>query len=385
MKIVQFILTIDNSFGGPARSVTHLIQSLLDLKKQNEIELITIKSKDPIIKDFNEGFGTIVFLEQGFMGIAKKMKYQLMDNINVLYHGHGIWDLPIHQMVKQANVKKIPYIISTRGMLDPSSLEKKKFKKNIALKVYQYKDLKEANCLHATAPVEVKNIRSLGLKNPIAMIPNGVNISEFPVALPEKENKPKKILFLSRIHPQKGVANLIEAWSLIKNEIKTNWSIEIVGNGDEKYINELNNIIKKLNLSNEISIKMPVYDAEKINIFRSANLFVLPTYSESFGIVIAEALASYTPVITTVGAPWEELETNNCGWWINIGVEPLKKALESAMQTDESELLQMGIRGRKLMESKYSMESVAKQMMELYNWILTNKNKPSFVNEIGLL
>jgi glycosyltransferase involved in cell wall biosynthesis len=382
MKIIQFIVTIDNSFGGPARSVTHLIQSILDLKKQNEIELITTKSKDPIVNDFEDELGTIVFLEQGFMGTAKRMKYHLKDIQNVLYHGHGIWDLPIHQMVKQAISNKIPYIISTRGMVDPTSLDKKRIKKNIALKVYQYKDLKKANCLHATAFAEVKNIRSLGLRNPIAMIPNGVNISEFPDALPEKENKPKKILYLSRIHPQKGIGNLIEAWSLLNDKIKSNWIIEIVGNGDEKYISELNGIIHKLNLSDQIFIKTPVYNTEKINIFRSANLFVLPTYSESFGIVIAEALASYTPVITTVGAPWEELKTANCGWWINIGVEPLKKALESAMQTDEIELVQMGIRGRKLIESKYSMESVAKQMMELYSWVLTNKNKPSFVNEL---
>ena len=114
--------------------------------------------------------------------------------------------------------------------------------------------------------------------------------------------------------------------------------------------------------------------------FREASLFVLPTFSENFGIVIAESLASYTPVITTKGAPWEDLKIHNSGWWIDIGVEPLKEALTIAMQTNENDLFEMGVNGRKLIENKYSMASVAKQMLQLYQWILTKNNKPNFVD-----
>ena len=106
----------------------------------------------------------------------------------------------------------------------------------------------------------------------------------------------------------------------------------------------------------------------------------MPTYSENFGIVIAEALASYTPVITTKGTPWEGLEDNNCGWWIDIGVEPLKKVLVQVLNSDEEVLKQMGKNGRKLIESEYSIEVVAKNTLEMYNWVSGKIKKPDFIH-----
>jgi glycosyltransferase involved in cell wall biosynthesis len=266
-------------------------------------------------------------------------------------------------------------------MLEPWSLTQGKLKKQFALKLFQLNDLKKATCIHATAPMEVENIRDLGFKNPIAMIPNGVNIDEFPTSFPEKGNKTKKILFLSRIHVKKGIENLIEAWKLIDTELKKDWKIEIVGNGDQNYIKSLKEKIVLENLTGEIEIKKPVFGKDKIKLFREASLFVLPTFSENFGIVIAEALASYTPVITTKGTPWEDLNESKSGWWIDIGVAPLKLALEEALSTKEQDLLEMGVNGRKLIENKYSMNSVGKQMIELYDWILKkNSIKPKFVD-----
>ena len=228
--------------------------------------------------------------------------------------------------------------------------------------------------------MEVDSIRNLGFKNPIAMIPNGINLSEFSTQIPLKCTSPKKILFLSRIHIKKGIEHLIEAWQLIDVELKKDWKIEIVGNGDENYIQSLKNLIISESMQEQIEIKKPVFGLEKITLFREASLFVLPTFSENFGIVIAEALASFTPVITTKGTPWGDLEKTNCGWWIDIGVAPLKKALEKAIQTNEQALIKMGRNGRILVEEKYSMKSVANQMLALYKWILTKENKPDFIN-----
>lgn len=373
MKINHTVSSIDKSTGGPARSVTHLMSKILHLSQNISLDLTTVSSKEPIINSFNTSNSNIYFYEG-------KIKF---NGFYDLYHAHGIWLLPMHKMAVEARKKNKPYIITTRGMLEPWSLKQKSFKKKISLMLYQYKDLKNAACLHATANMELESLRALGLKNPIAMIPNGINLDEFPNFIPKKPSGKKKMLFLSRIHYKKGIEILIEAWLKLDQSIKDSWILEIVGNGEEKYIEQLNLLIRKNKLENEIYILKPVFGLDKIKIYREASLFVLPTFSENFGVVIAEALASYVPVITTKGSPWKDIEENNCGRWIDIGVEPLKGALENMMQKDEKQLIEMGVRGRYLIENQFSIESVAKKMIELYSWILKdNKEVPDFVEII---
>lgn len=376
MKIGHFITSIDVSTGGPARSVTHLIESLF--KNSNyTIDLFTANSNNPIIKKFKKEKGKIHFIEN--KEVAKKLSNK--ENSYRLLHGHGIWQMKVHKMSKYARKNNIPYLITPRGMLEPWSLSQGRLKKKLALKLFQYKDIKEAACIHATAEMEAQNIRKLGFKNPIAVIPNGINVSEFPLQDFYKKKENRKLLFLSRIHPKKGIENLINAWELIDNEIKQNWIVEIVGNGDKEYIQNLKDNIESKGLGKKIRVKQPVFGQEKIDLYADADLFVLPTFSENFGIVIAEALASFTPVITTKGTPWEDLKIANAGWWIDIGVNPLKKALEDAFQKTDEALFEMGKNGRELIEKKYAMDAVATKMASLYDWILKDTEKPDFVQE----
>jgi glycosyltransferase involved in cell wall biosynthesis len=104
--------------------------------------------------------------------------------------------------------------------------------------------------------------------------------------------------------------------------------------------------------------------------FRESTLFVLLTHSENFGIVVAEALASFIPVITTTGAPWEELNTHKCGWWIDLSVENLKVTLQEAMQKSSQEIQLMGLNGRKLVTENYDVKVVAQNIIKLYQKVL---------------
>lgn len=379
MKVEHVIYSIDKSGGGPSRSVTHLLEVMGNQYPTVNLHLFTAKTENPILESFNPSNRALTLMNTNRIGMLEKYEDNSMKFSPDLFHGQAIWDLPVHQMAKLARRKNKPYVITPRGMLEPWSLSQKKWKKKIALWLYQNEDLRKASCLHATAVMEAQSFRKLGFTNPIAIIPNGVPIEEYKIKDFKTRTLNKKILFLSRIHEKKGLEFLILAWSQLPQELKKGWVIDIVGNGDSDYIESLRRKILNLGLSNEICIKPPIYGTDKLDAYQEADLFVLPTFSENFGIVIAEALAAGTPVITTKGAPWEDLEIYNCGWYIDIGEEPLRKALVIALTTTEIQYEKMGRNGRKLIEEKYSMEAVANNMYELYEWLLDKCEKPKFV------
>lgn len=376
MNICHVISSVDKNSGGTSKYEQLLLN---ELAKNISVSLATIKSPNPLTIDDKI---KLHFASKSFPYIqAYSIELKnIFGGINCdLFHGNGLWQYPVHKMSSIARNRKKPFIISPHGMLEPWSLNKSKLKKKFALMLYQKKDLANASCIHATGKMEAENIRKLGFTNPIAVIPNGLELSEFAMNGDKIQKAKKTILFLSRIHPKKGIELLVEAFSKIGIEDRKDWEIKIAGNGDEKYINQLQQLISNKRLENEIKIIGPKFGEEKITVYRQADLFVLPTYSENFGIVIAEALACGIPVITTKGTPWEELNTKNAGWWIDIGVDPLAKALTEAMKLSDNERMKMGLNGRKLVEENYSIESVAKKMIQLYEWILYKKEKPEFV------
>lgn len=377
MKICHVISSVDRNHGG---TTEYLRLTANELIKHTSNLVVSVKSPDPV--DFDSEVEVVLLEKESTLKIfSSEIKKKLEDLKCDVFHGNGLWEKPVHLMSKVAVKRKIPYIISIHGMLEPWSLSQGKFKKQIALSLFQNKDLQKASCIHATAKEEAVNIRNLGFNNPIAIIPNGVNLKEFPeenLSLSDKKEGKKRLLFLSRIHQKKGIENLIDAWSRVDSILKENWIVEIVGNGDLDYIDTLKQKLKLNKLNKEIFIRKPAFGQEKYNYFKNADLFVLPTFSENFGIVVAEALASYTPVITTKGTPWEDLNSHNCGWWIDIGVNPLKNTIEKAIASDSLE--QMALNGRKLVEEKYTLEVVAQKMTNLYSWVLNKIEKPNFID-----
>jgi glycosyltransferase involved in cell wall biosynthesis len=378
LNITHIISSIDSDSGGPSRSVTDLCVGLSEANCN--CLLLANRSPNPVAIKINP-YCTVKFAEKGsYNPLSFSLKRQILENIPDLFHGHGLWQTPTHTMARIAREKSIPYVISPRGMLEPWALNKGKWKKKLGMGFYQRKDLSKAACIHATSNMEAENIKNLGFKNPVAIIPNGINLDEFPLKKTKSSHQKHTLLFLSRLHPKKGIELLIEAWSQLSESIRTGWQVDIAGNGDDQYISFLSKQIKDKGLSEEIRIIGPLFGKAKQTAYQRADLFVLPTYSENFGIVIAEALASGVPVITTHGAPWEELTTCNAGWWIEIGVSPLVECLKNALCKNSQDLAQMGLNGRNLIEKKYHIELVAKKMIELYRWVIAGGEKPAFVN-----
>jgi glycosyltransferase involved in cell wall biosynthesis len=356
MKILHITNSIDKSSGGPSRSVP---QTCIELAKLGiSIELVTQGSADMVAIEESS------LLTVQYRSIKELFIYgsRLSAKDVDLIHLQHIWNPYIQVMAFWAFQKKIPYIITPRGMLEPWIMANNPWKKKIALFLYQKKAIQRAAHIHATAQMEADNIKELGFSNPISIIPNGIDLSE--VKKGKEQYGSKKMVFLSRIHPKKGIELLLEAW---RNTDTRDWTLEIAGNGELDYIKTLTQSAQDLE---NVRFVGPQYGESKWNFLRSADVMVLPTYSENFGIVVAEALAVGVPVITTKGTPWKDLETYQCGWWIELSVSNLKRSLEEVMQTPEDQIKTMGANGQSLVKDKYDVKAVAKNMRSLYQKIL---------------
>jgi len=293
-------------------------------------------------------------------------------------HDHGLWLPNNHAVAEAACERGIPRIVSPRGMLSRWSLQHRGWKKGLAWWFYQRRDLESANVLHATSKAEAQEFRAVGLRQPIAVIPNGVELPGRQPVARDRVSDQRTVLFLGRIHPIKGLADLVEAWSILKPR---GWRAVMAGHEEPDHRQELQLAIRKRGIERDFTFVGPVEGEAKWDLYRQADIFVLPSHSENFGIAIAEALTCGVPVITTHGTPWEDLATHRCGWWTEVGSEPLAVALREAMALEDDARREMGLRGHAWMEQDFSWQSVAIQLRSVYGWLLGMNSKPVQVKD----
>lgn len=279
-------------------------------------------------------------------------------------HINGCWQSLLFFFQRAAQSLRIPVMLSPHGMLEPWIVKRHYWtRKWPAIQLYQRALVKRADYLHATADTEKENLLRLGWNSRIAVIPNAVNIEELP--LKDNWRTKRRIVFMSRLHVKKGIELLLEALSHLKLDLD-GYEVIIAGEGEPDYVETLKKAAISFGLSEVVKFVGGVYGAEKVCLLQSADFFVLPTYSENFGIVVAEALACGTPVITTHGTPWKVLEENECGWYIPVGVNALKKTLREAISVTEETIERMGRNGRTLIEERFATSIVAGKFVEQY-------------------
>ena len=395
MKIYHLLENLDDSYGGPAKSVPYLVKSLKELEIQGH--MLSIKYNDnelnEVIKRYDLKWLSFQYNFIKKFRYSKEFKNYLVKVIkkekNIILHTHNLWNYIPYISFKLAKKYNIPYILSTRGALYPWSLTQNSLQKKIAWKLFQKKILNKSSCVHATNISELNVLRSLGVSSPIALIPNGINFDEFKILNNEKlskvnlglkENK-KYILFLSRVHPKKGLEYLIYSWIEISKKY-LNWDLLIVGPvNDYKYYNDLQNKLSKYNLSERVHFTGMLRGEKRIDCYSASSLFVLPSHKENFGIAIAEAMAARLPVITTKGTPWEEIEKYDAGWRVELNLQNINTALIKALSCSEEQLKKKGLNGFELIQ-KYDWKYQSIKMKEVYKWVIGNEKKPEFVFEV---
>jgi glycosyltransferase involved in cell wall biosynthesis len=294
-----------------------------------------------------------------------------------LIDSHGIWAYPSLAAYLWSKRVDKPYVISIHGMLEPWALQQSRIKKRLARWLYQDRVINGAACLRATSRMELENIRLAGFNKPVAVVPPGIDVPPKPAVNPRSGSRSfRTALFLSRLHPKKGLLNLIEAWREVRPQ---NWNLLIVGPDDNGYRARAEAAVAAANLENSISFSGPSWGEQRFDYYWTADLFVLPSFSENFGMVIAEALACELPVITTRALPWHELEEYDCGWWVNVGTKPLIDALREAFSLSDQQRTEMGVRGRNLVAQNYAASGATNQMIEVYGWLLGRTGRPSCI------
>lgn len=382
LQVHHIVPRIHLEASGPSYSVPRLCEALAQRSLQIGLHIV-----NPAPRMRDEKFSLSIYPHWRFLTrllISPEMNRALRkiaQGVDIL-HNHSLWTMPNVYPEWAVRGSRCLLFTSPRGTLSKWALGRNPVLKRMMWLAVQKKVLLKSFCLHATSESEYREIRDLGLNMPVAIIPNGIDIPpSSDSGVRGNADEPRNLLFLSRIHPKKGIDILLSSWKKVSTRFE-GWRLLIVGPDNDGYLEEMKHLSQSLNLS-RIEFLGPLFGAEKERILRKADLFVLPSHSENFGLVVAEALSYGIPCIVSKGSPWGGLPGHDCGWWIDQGEEALTGALCSTLSLPREQLRVMGVRGREWMISDFSWEKIGEMMHLTYLWALGKSQKPEWVKIDG--
>lgn len=300
--------------------------------------------------------------------------------IDVL-HQHGLWMYPSVASAGFSANKK-PRVISPHGMLDPWALQNSATKKRVALALFENRNLAGAACLHALCAAERDAIRSCGINIPIAVIPNGVDLSEAkgPFQKPDWSkyipDDAKVLLYLGRIHPKKGIGPLLDAIARLGANGAARWHLVVAGWDQGETEAKLVAKVTELGLEQRVHFVGPQYGINKKASFARADAFVLPSFSEGLPMAVLEAWSFSLPVLMTEACNLPEGFASGAAFLITTDPVEMACTLDELIEMDEAALRYVGNAGRKLVEEKFTWSVVAEKMAAVYRWILCGGETP---------
>src|SRR2546426_4611047 len=205
--------------------------------------------------------------------------------------------------------------------------------------------------LHVTSEQEARESESRLHGVQSVVIPNGVEVPSG--VMPRNDGHNLRFAYLGRLDPKKGIENLIRAYDMIRDTLG-HASLVIAGDGDKLYTEQLKCQIQERHLAHTVRMIGPVSGDTKRQFFETTDVLIIPSHTENFGLVVAEALAHGVPVIASRGTPWSRVEEIGCGLWVDNDPETLADAIKSVSAMP---LREMGSRGRKWMEREYAWDS----------------------------
>lgn len=377
LRVVHVIRSVSSEHGGPSVTVPALCEGLGALTGPVDLH-VTDTFVPPVDARLVRVHGHRCVPGGDRLGLSWELHRALVaaGREADIIHSHGLWLPPNLDVNWATRGGRAKLVLSPRGMLEAYALERRRMAKCAVWMLGQRAAVRAAACIHVTSDSEHDAVRAAGLKNPVAVIPNGVSLPA-PLAASGARRALRRLLFLGRLDHKKGVDFLLEAWARVAPEFPQ-WELTVVGPSTGDYGRALE-VESRARAVPRIRFEGPRYGADRDRELAEAELFVLPTRSENFGMTVAEALAAGTPVICSKGAPWSRLEREDCGTWIDIGSEPLVRCLRETLTLSPEELVRRGARGRAWMEREYAWRVQAEKMFSVYRWLWGGEARPECV------
>lgn len=389
MKVLHVIPSVGPVRGGPSKAVIEMVKSLQNANCQ--VEIATTNDNGENLLDvplnvvsqyqdvpvrffarFSPNVGSI--REFAFSTVLTQWLWQHIRGYD-LVHVHAIFSYPSTAAMAIARLQNIPYIVRPLGQLCQWSLQQSAVKKAIYLRLVEKRNINNSAGLHLTSNTESQEIEQLRLQCPKFIIPHGLTAPELiPGACQQLRAKLKLpaqepiILFLSRIHPKKGLEFLIQALKDLKN---LKFTLIIAGSGDPDYEDQIKSYLQDSGLKERTLMTGFVEGEFKQLLLQGSDLFVLTSYSENFGVAVLEALAAGTPVLVTPGvALAQEVAQNDLGYVVPQDPPAISKALEKHLKLPESERKKLSQRTRQFALAHYSWNKIAQEMLAVYHSVL---------------
>jgi glycosyltransferase involved in cell wall biosynthesis len=368
----QIVASVDEEAAGTSYSVMALSSALSRAGLDSAVMAVGRRPPMAGLEVYSQDLRNVPLVKRFMLSQALARAVDTAGANGAVLHAHGLWLMPNLYPAFTARRYHVPLVYSPHGMLGAEALAFSYTRKRIAWTLAQRKAMQSAQCFHATSDSEAEEIRRMGMRGPIAVISNGIDIE-----MGDPVIGGRTVLCLGRLHPKKGIDRLIVAWARVARNHE-DWRLRIVGPSEVGYRAALEAKVQELRAP-RVDFCGPLYGAEKWEAYRQAGLFVLPTLNENFGNVVSEALAVGVPVICTKGAPWQGLEMERCGWWVEQGPDAMAAALDEALALPDVVRAAMGVRGQVWMARDFNWDGIAARMAKVYAWCLGFGDRPAYV------